>query len=139
VVLFNHLQKVVGRVKEIDEATKAQRAAAKEMGKNSLIYANRPAPRISPPPTPRGILHTPISPATPLSPEVSRPRTKRARKTAVIDSDSETEAEDQLHVSKRQKVTSDESRALNYFNNAGAEGLQELTGEIIYIFPSLLF
>lgn len=122
----------VGRVKEIVEATKAQRAAAKEIGKSSLIYANRPAPRISPPPTPRAIPYTPISPVTPLSPEVARPRAKRARKKVVIDSDSETEAEEQLPVSKRQKVTSDESRALNYFNNAGAEGLQELTGKITF-------
>ena len=59
---------VVGRVKEIDEATKAQRAAAKEMGKNSLIYANRPAPRISPPPTPKAVLHIPTSPMTPVIP-----------------------------------------------------------------------
>jgi SWI/SNF-related matrix-associated actin-dependent regulator 1 of chromatin subfamily A len=125
---------VVGRVKEVDEATKAQRAAAREIGKNSLIYANRPAPRISTPPTSRGAIPVASSPVTPLSPEVSRPRAKRTKKI-VIDSDSDTEAEDIRHISKRQKVTSDESRALDYLNNAGSDGLQELTGSIFYIYP----
>lgn len=120
---------VVGRVKEIDEITKAQRAAVRELGKNSLIYANRPAPRISTPPTSKSAIPTLSSPVTPLSPDVSRPRAKRAKKT-VVDSDSETEAEDIRHVSKRQKTTSDESRALDYLNNAGSDGLQELTGSV---------
>lgn len=120
---------VIGRVKEIDEVTKAQRAAARELGKSSLIYANRPAPRISTPPTSKGAIPIISSPVTPLSPDVSRPRAKRAKKI-VVDSDSETEAEDIRHVSKRQKVTSDENRALDYLNNAGSDGLQELTGVI---------
>lgn len=118
----------IGRVKAIDEANKAQRAAARQMGKQSLIYANRPAPRIlSPPPTHKAS----VIPAPPMSPEVSRPRAKRAKK-AVIDSDSEDEQEEQArHVTKRQKVSSDESRALEYFNNAALEGLQELTGAVL--------
>jgi SWI/SNF-related matrix-associated actin-dependent regulator 1 of chromatin subfamily A len=121
---------VVGRVKEIDEATKAQRAAAREIGKNSLIYANRPAPHISTPPTSK-ITFSVVS--SPLSPDVSRPRVKRTKKI-VVDSDSDTEAEDICHISKRQKVTSDESRALGYFNTAGSDGLQELTGSILILF-----
>ena len=118
---------VVGRVREIDEATKAQRAAAREMGKNSLIYANRPAPRISTPPASKGAIPAVSSPVTPLSPDVSRPRIKRTKKI-IVDSDSETELEDMRHISKRQKIASDESRALDYLNNAGLDGLQELTG-----------
>lgn len=122
---------VVGRVKEVDEATKAQRAAAREMGKNSLIYANRPAPRIATPS--KGAISAVSSPMTPLSPEVSRPRVKRTKKI-VVDSDSDTETEDIRHISKRQKATSDESRALDYLNNAGSDGLQELTGSIVLLF-----
>jgi SWI/SNF-related matrix-associated actin-dependent regulator 1 of chromatin subfamily A len=124
---------IVGRVKEIDEATKALRAAAREMGKNSLIYANRPAPRISTPPASKGAIPVVSSPVTPLSPDVSRPRIKRTKKT-FVDSDSDTEAEDICHIPKRQKVTSDESRALDYFNNAGSDGLQELTGLALSLF-----
>ena len=48
--------KEVGRVKEIDEANKAQRAAVKEKGKHSAIYANRLALEtggVSTPPTSR--------------------------------------------------------------------------------------
>jgi SWI/SNF-related matrix-associated actin-dependent regulator 1 of chromatin subfamily A len=120
---------VVGRVKEVDEATKAQRAAVRELGKSSLIYANRPAPRISTPPISKSAIPALSSPVTPLSPDVSRPRAKRAKKV-VVDSDSETEAEDIRHISQRQKTTSDESRALDYLNNAGSDSLQELTGLI---------
>jgi SWI/SNF-related matrix-associated actin-dependent regulator 1 of chromatin subfamily A len=131
----------IGRVKEVIEATKAQRAAAKEMGKNSLIYANRPAPNISTPLASKTAISVISSPVTPLSPDVLRPRAKRTKKV-VIDSDSDTEAEDFRHISKRQKVTSDESRALDYLNNAGSDGLQELTGRfscVPFISVSLKF
>lgn len=121
----------IGRVKDIDDANKAERAAARERGKKSLIYANRlnlpVVPETSSTPSKKA---SPISFNSPLSPDVSRPRAKRAKKV-VIDSDSEeVEDEDEEHLAKRQKVATEENRALEYFNTALAEGLQELTGSV---------
>jgi SWI/SNF-related matrix-associated actin-dependent regulator 1 of chromatin subfamily A len=70
---------MVSRVKEVDEAIKAQRAAVKGLGKNSLIYANRPTSRISTSPTSKSIISALLSP-TSLSPDVLWPRTQRAKK-----------------------------------------------------------
>ncbi|KAF7973709.1 hypothetical protein HWV62_14392 [Athelia sp. TMB] len=116
----------VGRVKAVDDAHKAQRAATREMGKNSLIYANRPNLLVPPQAaaTPAKKV-SPIPLQSPLSPDVSRPRIKRAKK--VIESDSE-EASENEHDAKRQKLELEQSRALDYYNTAAAEGLQELTG-----------
>lgn len=133
----------IGRVKELDKALRAERAATKEMGKNSLIYANRPVVRTdTPPKTKLSVLD---SPSTPLSPAIQRPRVKRSR-VAVIDSDSESEPEqnhrlarrskftsedaEELHqpAARRPKVQTDEVKVLDYFNTKGPEGLQELTG-----------
>lgn len=132
----------IGRVKERDEALRAERAATKEMGKNSLIYANRPTVRTDTPPKLKPSVLD--SPSTPLSPVIQRPRVKRSR-AAVIDSDSESEPElthrlarrpkfvsdaEEFHqpVARRPKVQTDEGRVLDYFNTKGPEGLQELTG-----------
>ena len=127
-----------GRVKEVLEANKAQRLAAKEKGKKSMIYKNRlidgkptsdAGPSTPPPPKP-----LPMIVDSPLSPEIGRPRKRLKRK--VVDSDSEpdfmeSDEEDGDHV---RKTSSDEQRALEYYNETSAEGLQELTGTSVPLF-----
>ncbi|CAA7261624.1 unnamed protein product [Cyclocybe aegerita] len=128
----------LGKVKEIEEANKAQRAAVKEKGKKSLIYANRPVLEAKIPSTPP--LSKPLidltapSPgvlASPLTPAIRGPQRKRAKKL-VIHSDSESGADDESdddRGSKRSRSeTSYEMRALEYLNTSGADALQELTG-----------
>ena len=71
---------------------------------------------------------------SPLSPEIGRPRKRLKRK--VVDSDSEpdfmeSDEEDSDHV---RKTSSDEQRALEYYNETSAEGLQELTGTSVPLF-----
>lgn len=128
----------VGRVKAIDDAHKAERAAARERGKTSLIYANRlnlPVSASEASSTPsKQAPPTPSSFHAPLSPDVSRPRVKRAKKI-VIDSDSEEQEEEEEAepIAKRQKVATEETRALEYYNTAAAAGLQELTGPMFLL------
>ncbi|OSD06773.1 hypothetical protein PYCCODRAFT_1430963 [Trametes coccinea BRFM310] len=124
-----------GRVKEVVEASKAQRLAVKEKGKKSLIYKNRvidgkptsAAGPSTPPPAPKAspmVIDSPL-----MSPEVAKPRAKRLKKK-VFDSDSEAEfveSEEETPQNTRGGI-SDEQRALDYFNETSAEGLQELTG-----------
>jgi len=130
---------IVGRIKEIDEATKAERAAVREKGKKSMIYAGRSnldtqvAIRKSTPPRPRvSSTDAPTSPNTPNTPDVG-PRRKRLKR--VVASDEESEAQDLISEADTMRnsyrlsdESSDERRALNYFNTASSEGLQELTG-----------
>lgn len=118
---------VSGRVKGVDEVNRAQRAAHKEMSKNSLIHSLRPVNRTTPPPISKATLDTLLSPTTPTSPDVALPRIKRHKKV-VIDSDSDVSVSEVQQAVRRQKVISDESKALEYFNTAGPAGLQELTG-----------
>jgi SWI/SNF-related matrix-associated actin-dependent regulator 1 of chromatin subfamily A len=127
---------VTGRVREIDEATKAQRMAAKEKGKKSMIYANRPVleakPGISTPPVSKRVIDlTAASPAAPITPLVPPARRKRVKKL-VVNSDSEgafQDSDEDERTNKRGRIDiTNESRALDYFNTAGAEALQELTG-----------
>ncbi|KAI0663601.1 SNF2 family N-terminal domain-containing protein [Cubamyces menziesii] len=124
-----------GRVKEIVDATKAQRLAAKEKGKKSMIYKNRvlegKPPSAAGPSTPSSTSKSsPMVLDTPMSPEILKPRGKRLKKR-VYDSESEAEFvesdEETLPQASRNAV-SDEQRALDYFNGTSAEGLQELTG-----------
>lgn len=119
-----------GRVKELDEASKAQRAAAKEKGKKSMIYANRPVLEAKIPSTPaiKPTIDQAFSPATPLTPAIKRPTGKRAKKL-VIDSDDEEDDESDSRDKKRgRQEKSHEERALEYLNTSGPEALQELTG-----------
>lgn len=127
---------VTGRVKEIDEATRAQRMAAKEKGKKSMIYANRPVldpkPGTSTPPVSKRVIDlTPASTTSPITPLVSPVRRKRVKKL-VVNSDSEGAFQDSDEDEKSNKrgraEITNETRALDYFNTAGAEALQELTG-----------
>ena len=128
-----------GKVKEVEEASKAERARVKEMGKKSAIYANFALKTSTPPPSKangeRSIPpHTPATPVTPASPEVVRPRVKRLKRK-IVDSDSELElsddSEEEKRISKREETS--EENALGYFNTASAEALQELTGTCLFV------
>lgn len=128
-----------GRVKEIDEAFKSQRAALKEKGKRSMIYANRPVLEAKPPSTPLAqktvIDLTAPSPVSPFTPAMKVPQRKRAKKL-VIDSDSEPDFEDDTcsdddRDRKRGRLENTyENRAMEYLNSSASEALQELTGEL---------
>lgn len=121
------IQEATGRVKEIDDVTKAERAAAREKGKKSMIYArNRLFHASTPPPTTVAIDLTALSPITPITTE---PRRRRIMKM-VIDSESELELTngEEINDNGPRKELSDDSRALEYFNTTAPEALQELTG-----------
>jgi SWI/SNF-related matrix-associated actin-dependent regulator 1 of chromatin subfamily A len=121
-------------VKEIDEATKAERAAIREKGKKSMIYANRSALAVeskpiqpsTPPHSTETVVDLTLS--SPITPVVAPPRRKPLKKM-VVDSDSEMELTDGNQAkSGIRPESSNESRALQYFNTAGVDALQELTG-----------
>ena len=130
-------KETLGRVKEIDEAFKAQRVALKEKGKKSMIYANRPVLEAKIPSTP--LAQKPIidltapSPASPFTPAIKVLQRKRAKKL-VIDSDSEPDFEDDSDDDRDRKrgrlENAYENRAMEYLNSSASEALQELTGEL---------
>ncbi|KAF9529360.1 SNF2 family N-terminal domain-containing protein [Crepidotus variabilis] len=135
-------KEVSSRVKEIDEATKAQRAAEREKGKKSMIYANRivldtqilvPS---TPSPSKASMSHTSPPSMTldsPLTPALKAPSRKRAKKL-VIDSDDEGDAHESdeevevIEVKRERLENINERRALDYLNTSNADALQELTG-----------
>lgn len=119
--------------------TNVQRAKEKEMGKKSMIYANRrvleskagpssAAMPTTPPPKNSVLDLTAHSPAA--SPAIALPKRKRVSKV-VSDSEesglevSDDEADQQ---SKRTRVDSESLQVLNYFNKRNGDALQELTG-----------
>ena len=121
-----------GKVKEVMEANRAQRLAVKEKGRKSMIYKNRlndgkPTSDAGPstPPRPKAPPPTIDSPA---SPEIGRPRKRLRRKVVESDSEPEFVDSDEEDASQGRKMSSDEQRALEYYNETSAEGLQELTG-----------
>jgi SWI/SNF-related matrix-associated actin-dependent regulator 1 of chromatin subfamily A len=129
----------VGRVKEVDEATKAQRIATKELGKKSAIYANRTTLdtvqfRHYTPPQP--VERTLSSPAPRIMPR------KRITRKLVVDSDSEpnyTDSDDELQNRSRPDDTERYGlRALAYFNTSSSEALQELTGQPAFFLSECL-
>lgn len=123
-----------GRIKELEDERHAERVAAKEKGKKSMIYAARTnlAPRSStPPPTQQPSEVT--SQQSPTSPIVPIRRLKRPKLIADSDDEEQGKSESDEGSSRsmqRDKTTSDERRALSYFNSTSAEGLQELTGAL---------
>lgn len=131
-------REVSSRVKEIDEATRAQRAAEKEKGKKSMIYANRSILDDRPPvtPTPQKpvinlITPTPALPNSPLSPALKVPQRKRAKKL-VINSDSESiddNSGDERTSAHGISIDVFERRALEYLNTSNSDALQDLTGD----------
>lgn len=121
-MLVSDVPNETGRVAEVDEATKASRAAMKEKAKKSSIYANRVVLDITPttPIASTSFVASPMSPSTPL---VKPPR--RRRLNAALMSDSEESDTDSRSYSKRLPV---ERSAFDYFNTAKSDALQELTG-----------
>lgn len=120
-----------GRVAEVDEATKANRAALREKAKKSSIYANRavldanqttPTSAVSSSSIP--MVASPTSPSTPLV----ALRRRRVNKVVVSDSD-QSDSED------GPSVNNTERGALNFLNAANTDGLQELTGTACEIRP----
>ncbi|KAJ7072272.1 SNF2 family N-terminal domain-containing protein [Mycena amicta] len=125
----------IGRITEVDEATKAQRLATKVKGQQSLIYANRqPRPSVVPEPKadPKSLFYEPApkkgSRASSPEPKVV-PRGRVTRKL-IVDSDSDgaySEREDK----DNEEDDNDgiyRSRTLIYFNSSSADALQELCG-----------
>ena len=134
-----------GRVKEVEEAHKAQRAAVKEKSKKSSIYANRLAldlknqRPVTPPPKSQPKIETPIEIDSPTSPIVPI-RRKRVKRLV----ESESEAEGSGDNSRRSSPVPDEpteyeTRALEFFNTSKLEELQELTGKFPYFIHSVNF
>ena len=129
-----------GRVKELEDARQAERAAAKEKGKKSMIYAARTnlAPRS---PTPPPLTRTPstadmISQQSPISPIVALRRFNRPKRITESDEEDDQRNSDSDKGSSRsgrrvEESSSDERRALAYFNTTTADGLQELTGKAL--------
>jgi SWI/SNF-related matrix-associated actin-dependent regulator 1 of chromatin subfamily A len=126
-----------GRVKELEDARQAERAATKEKGKKSMIYAARTnlAPRNSTPPPPARppIAVDVISQQSPASPIVALRRFNRPKRITESDEEDDQRKSDSDKGSgrsgRRVEASSDERRALAYFNTTSVDGLQELTGE----------
>ena len=136
----NKSQQAIGRVQSLDEESRARRAAAKEKGKKSMIYANRSNLEnniltVSTPPTPKRPLE--ISPLSPETPIIKQPQRKRLKKL-VVESDSEEGEESDNDARRNRSGTGDEMRALNYLNTSGPEALQELTGKPIHVSLTLV-
>lgn len=125
------VEKDVGRVKEVEEANKAQRAAIREKGKMSAIYANRPAVITTPSAAKPTVV--PDSPTTPFIPT----RGKRVKKLVLSESEEESD-EDSLPEIKKPRIATHESRVLDYFNTRTKAALQELTGMYRIFSPSFL-
>lgn len=129
----------LGRVKEVDDASKAERARVREIGRKSMIYA-KPGSSVATPPTSKAIPNlvksssaTPVplrqpTPTTPDSPEVIRAPGKRIKRK-VIESDSEPDyAESDEDKGDSEPDDANEQAAFDYLNSSSSEALQELTG-----------
>lgn len=119
-----------GRVEEVDEATKTQRAALREKAKKSSIYANRVTLDTTRSPAVANILIPgAMSPASPSTPIVMAPRRKRPKKLILSDDEAEaSESDDELPRARQNGEISRERAAFEYFNQANADAIQELTG-----------
>ena len=128
----------IGRVEELDEATKAQRVALKQKAKKSSIYANRVTLDTTRSPAVTNIsIPMAMSPASPSTPAIAPPRRRRAKKLILSDDEAETtESEEELPKARKYGEVSREKAAFEYFNQANAEAIQELTGKCYIIFPS---
>lgn len=126
-----------GRVKELEDARHAERAAAKEKGKKSMIYAARtnlaPPSSTPPPPARPPITSDVILQQSPASPIVALRRFNRPKRIAESDEEEDLRKSESdkgsSHSGRRaEETSSDERRTLAYFNTTRADGLQELTG-----------
>ncbi|KAH7888749.1 SNF2 family N-terminal domain-containing protein [Phlebopus sp. FC_14] len=118
----------IGRVVEVDEATKAVRAAMKEKAKKSSIYANRDVldtTQVTPVATTSVPMVT--SPTSPSIPLVLPKRRRRVNKVLMSDSE-KSDSDDERSRFKHSSANDQERTTLSYFNTAKADNLQELTG-----------
>ncbi|KAG1765318.1 hypothetical protein EDD22DRAFT_951136 [Suillus occidentalis] len=124
-----------GRVEEVDEATKTQRAALREKAKKSSIYANRATLDTTRSPAVANILlPRAMSPASPSTPVIMAPRRKRPKKLILSDDEAEaSESEDELPRTRQNGETSRERAAFEYFNQ-GQCGCY--SGINWYVFPT---
>lgn len=120
-----------GRVEEVDEATKTQRAALREKAKKSSIYANRATlDTTRSPAIPNIPISRAMSPASPSTPAIMAPRRKRPKKLILSDDEAEaSESEEELPRTRQNGEISRERAAFEYFNQANADAIQELTGK----------
>lgn len=120
----------IGRVEEVDEATKAHRAALREKAKKSSIYANRTTLDTTRSPAVTISIPRAMSPTSPSTPVIVAPRRKRAKKLILSDDEAEsTESEEELPKARKYGEISREKAAFEYFNQANADAIQELTGK----------
>ncbi|KAG1732213.1 SNF2 family N-terminal domain-containing protein [Suillus paluster] len=119
-----------GRVEEVDEATKAIRAALREKAKKSSIYANRATLDTTRSPAVTNIaIPRAMSPTSPSTPAIRAPRRKRPKKLIISDDEAEaSESEEELPRASQNGEISRERTAFEYFNQANADAIQELTG-----------
>ncbi|THH30785.1 hypothetical protein EUX98_g3404 [Antrodiella citrinella] len=127
-----------GRVKEVEEANKAQRARQRELGKKSAIY-NRPTMDVrsglslTTPPVSRAAIDLTKSPMTPGSPEIIVKKVKRLKRK-VMESEEEESDDDVVEVKSRRRpsppppAADSSKKTLEFFNTATAEGIQEISG-----------
>ena len=124
----------VGRVKEVEEATRAQKLAVKQKGKKSMIYANRITLETKAQSTPKHEAMSSVDLAlTPATPVIAPPRRKRLKNRIDSDSEAEDSEEDGRQMKRGRIENTDETRALDYLNMTTSEGMQELTGELAYV------
>jgi SWI/SNF-related matrix-associated actin-dependent regulator 1 of chromatin subfamily A len=122
-----------GRVKEVDEANQAARQVQREKAKKSAIYQNRIVLEKSKVVPSTVVAASPVKRASPPpSPVIALPRRPRKVAKRVVDSDSGddfAESDDDRRPSKPESMEDrNEEQALKYFNTAGPEALQELSG-----------
>ncbi|KAG0707327.1 SNF2 family N-terminal domain-containing protein [Suillus ampliporus] len=119
-----------GRVEEVDEATKVKRAALREKAKKSSIYANRATLDTTRSPAVTNIsIPRATSPTSPFTPAITALRRKRPKKLIISDDEAEaSESEEELPRARQNGEISRERAAFEYFNQANADAIQELTG-----------
>ncbi|KAF7321603.1 SNF2 family DNA-dependent ATPase [Mycena kentingensis (nom. inval.)] len=134
----------VGRVAEVDEASRRDRLATKAKGQQSAIYANRhlrsyPSEDTQPKATSSRFYNSvgpgrkkdsrdsSQAPSRAVSPAPAASRQRLTRKM-IIDSGSDGGYSDGGDEEEEADDAADRAKALEYFNSSGADALQELTG-----------
>ncbi|KAJ3575099.1 hypothetical protein NP233_g1325 [Leucocoprinus birnbaumii] len=119
----------VGRVKEVEEATRAQKMAVKEKGKKSMIYANRITLETKVQSTPKNEAVASVDMSlTPMTPIIAPRQRKRLKNRIESESEAEDSEEDEREKKRERVENTDEAKALRYLNSTTCEGIQELTG-----------
>lgn len=128
----------IGRVKEVEEATRAQKIAVKEKGKKSMIYANRITleTKVQSTPKQEGPPSVDLT-QTPTTPLITAPRRKRLKIQVESESEAEASGEEERERKRERFENLHEIRALDYLNTTSCDGIQELTGIIFHCYPNI--